>query len=74
MAGVVRRGRGSGHAQYRLPAAETRIGLAAGSPLVADAMGQYVRWLTLVAGLMFVLMSLRPGQKTCRGPNTSARS
>jgi NADH-quinone oxidoreductase subunit N len=38
------------------------MGMSKASPLVADAMGQYVRWLTLVAGLLFVLMSLRQGQ------------
>ncbi|HEX4147683.1 MAG TPA: proton-conducting transporter membrane subunit, partial [Pirellulales bacterium] len=54
---------GAAAALARQPfAAVDSLGLAAGSPLVADALGQYIRWLTLVAGLLFVLMSLRQGQ------------
>jgi NADH-quinone oxidoreductase subunit N len=37
------------------------IGQTQGSPVVFDAMSLYVRWLTLIVGLLFVLMSLRQG-------------
>ncbi|HEX4149922.1 MAG TPA: proton-conducting transporter membrane subunit, partial [Pirellulales bacterium] len=33
-----------------------------GGPLVADLLGQYIRWLTLFVGLMFVMLSARPGK------------
>ncbi|HWC88741.1 MAG TPA: hypothetical protein VG433_03780, partial [Pirellulales bacterium] len=47
-------------------AAAAAVGQAQGSPVVSDAMSLYVRWLTLVVGLLFVLMSLRQGQDVPR--------
>ena len=33
-----------------------------GGPLVADLLGQYIRWLTLLVGLLFVMLSARSGK------------
>ena len=35
---------------------------SSGMPIAADLFGQYVRWLTLLVGLLFVLLSSRPGR------------
>lgn len=44
---------------FASPAMADAIGQAPGSPVVADNLGLYIRWLTLGLGLVFVLMTLR---------------